>query len=281
MDRVAINPEYYPDFDNARKADMRHETQYFFAELLHQARSALNLLDADFTMLNEPLARLYGLTGPKGIRFERVDLKPGDHRGGLLTQGAFLLGNSTGNDSHAIKRAVWIRKRLLDDPPAPPPPNTPVLDALSPHFARLPIREQMELHRKNPACADCHRNIDPWGIALEGYGADARRRDQILRKEKIGDHLQDVLIGVETDAVMPGGEAVSGVDALKRHLIEHKRRQFARALTSRLLAYALGRSLELGDETAVDELARQFAKNDHNLGKLIEGIVVSEPFRTK
>lgn len=261
---------------------MRRETQLFFAELLHKDLSALNLLDSDFAILNEPLARLYGITGPKGGKFERVALQPGDHRGGVLTQGSFLMGNSTGNDSHPIKRAVWIRERLLDDPPAPPPPNVPVLDAEAPGFARMSIREQMEIHRKDPACADCHRNIDAWGVALENFGADGRWRDQILRKEMSDDQLRDVIIGVDHTAVMPGGKEVKGVNDLKRYLLDqHNRQKFARALTSKLLIFALGRSLELSDEVEVDELTKQFEANGYRLGSLIEAIILSEPFTTK
>jgi mono/diheme cytochrome c family protein len=281
LDRVAINPEFYPDFDNALKPEMRRETQHFFAEILRNDLSALNLLDSDFAVLNEPMARHYGLKGPKGSAFERVALKASDPRGGVLTQGAILLGNSTGADSHPVKRAVWLRDRLLNDPPAPPPPNVPVLDEEDPDFAKLSVRRQLEIHRKDPACADCHRGIDPWGVALEEFGADGLWRSEILRKEKVGKRLKDVNIPVKSEATLPGGYKVTGVEDLKRHLVEEKHEEFTRALTSRLLAYALGRSLELGDSETVDALTKSFAQNDYNLRKLIEDIVTSEPFVTK
>lgn len=281
IDRVAINPEFYPDFDNALKPEMRRETQHFFAEILRNELSALNLLDSDFAVLNEPLARHYGLKGPKGSDFERVELKPNSPRGGALTQGAILLGNSTGADSHPVKRAVWLRDRLLDDPPAPPPPNVPALDEENPDFAKLSVRRQLEIHRQDPACADCHRGIDPWGVALEEFGADGLWRSEILRKEKVGRRFKDVNIPVKSEATLPGGHTVTGIEDLKRHLIEEKHEKFARALTSRLLAYALGRSLELGDAETVDDLTKRFAENDYNLRKLIEEIVTSEPFTTK
>jgi mono/diheme cytochrome c family protein len=281
LDRVAINPEFYPDFDNALKPEMRRETQHFFAEILRNDLSALNLLDSDFAVLNEPMARHYGLKGPKGSAFERVALKASDPRGGVLTQGAILLGNSTGADSHPVKRAVWLRDRLLNDPPAPPPPNVPVLDEEDPDFAKLSVRRQLEIHRKDPACADCHRGIDPWGVALEEFGADGLWRSEILRKEKVGKRLKDVNIPVKSEATLPGGYKVTGVEDLKRHLVEEKHEEFARALTSRLLAYALGRSLELGDSQTLDTLTKEFTENDFNLRKLIEEIVVSEPFTTK
>ncbi len=281
IDRVAINPEFYPDFDNALKPEMRREAQAFFAEILRNDLSALNLLDSDFAVVNERLARHYGIKGPKGMAFERVALKPKDRRGGLLTQGAILLGNSTGADSHPIKRAVWLRERLLDDPPPPPPPNVPGLDPEDPDFARKSVREQLEIHRKDPACNDCHRGIDPWGVALEEFGADGLFREQILRKEKVGKRLKDVRVPVVAEAVLPGSDKVEGIAGLKRFLVNTKKEQFARALTSRLLAFALGRDLELGDEKIVDQLSESFATSDYNLRRLIEAIVVSEPFLSK
>jgi hypothetical protein len=145
----------------------------------------------------------------------------------------------------------------------------------------LSVRRQLEIHRKDPACADCHRGIDPWGVALEEFGADGLWRSEILRKEKVGKRLKDVNIPVKSEATLPGGYKVTGVEDLKRHLVEEKHEEFTRALTSRLLAYALGRSLELGDSETVDALTKSFAQNDYNLRKLIEDIVTSEPFVTK
>ena len=142
---VAIDPNSYPKFDSALKASMRGETIHFFGELFRKNLSALNILDSNFTMLDEPLAKHYGLTGPKGSHFERVSIKPGHHRGGILAHGSVLLGNSSGEDSHPVKRAVWIRERLLDDPPAPPPPDVPALDSTDPDFSSLSVHDQLEL----------------------------------------------------------------------------------------------------------------------------------------
>lgn len=279
LDRVAINPEFYPDFDNALKPSMRGETLSFFAEVLYGDLSALSLLDSDFVMLNEPLAKHYGLDGPRGSKFQRVDLAEGDRRGGVLTQASVLLGNSTGDDSHPVKRAVWIRQRLLDDPPADPPPNVPALDPTDPDFAKLPVREQLRLHRKDVACRDCHRGIDPWGIALENFGADGLWREEILRKRARGRGLQPQPVQAHT--TLPDGSEIAGLPELKAYLLKHRHQQFARALTSKLLSYALGRSLELSDEPVVDQLAVEFVQSDYRLGQLIAQIVASEPFQTK
>ena len=279
LQRVAINPNYYPEFDPTLKASMRGETIHFFGELFQKNLSALNILDSNFTMLDEPLAKHYGLAGPKGSRFERVSIKPGDHRGGVLAHGSVLLGNSTGEDSHPVKRAVWIRERLLDDAPAPPPPDVPALDSTDPNFAALSVRDQLAEHRKQISCNECHRNIDPWGISLENFGADGLWREQILRKKVKGKGM--IKLPVLSEAILPDGKKIEGIADLKKHLLEDRREQFARAFTSKLLAYALGRRLELIDQKTVDELTSKFIKSEYRIKDLIYLIVASKTFQSK
>ena len=279
LQRVAINPNYYPKFDPTLKASMRGETIHFFGELFQKNLSALNILDSNFTMLDEPLAKHYGLAGPKGSRFERVSIKPGDHRGGVLAHGSVLLGNSTGEDSHPVKRAVWIRERLLDDAPAPPPPDVPALDSTDPNFAALSVRDQLAEHRKQISCNECHRNIDPWGISLENFGADGLWREQILRKKVKGKGM--IKLPVLSEAMLPDGKKIEGIADLKKHLLEDRREQFARAFTSKLLTYALGRRLELIDQKTVDELTSKFIKSEYRIKDLIYLIVASKTFQSK
>lgn len=279
LQRVAINPNYYPKFDPTLKASMRGETIHFFGELFQKNLSALNILDSNFTMLDEPLAKHYGLAGPKGSRFERVSIKPGDHRGGVLAHGSVLLGNSTGEDSHPVKRAVWIRERLLDDAPAPPPPDVPALDSTDPNFAALSVRDQLAEHRKQISCNECHRNIDPWGISLENFGADGLWREQILRKKVKGKGM--IKLPVLSEAILPDGKKIEGIADLKKHLLEDRREQFARAFTSKLLTYALGRRLELTDQKTVTELTSKFIKSDYRIRDLIHLIVASKIFQSK
>ena len=279
MDRIAINPEFYPDFDNDLKPEMRRETHHFFAEVLNKDLSALNFINSDFVMLNEPLARHYGMNGPRGTDFSKIKLDANQARGGLLAQASILLGNSTGEDSHPIKRAVWIRERLLDDPPLPPPPNVPALDAENPDFASLSIQEQMKIHREDPACADCHRGIDPWGLALEEFDAVGLWRTKILRRNPKGKGM--INLPVEAGGTLPGGHQVTGLEDLKSYLIEERSKQFSAALVSKLLSYSLGRSLEFSDEEIVEELTDQFIRNDYKLSGLIHSIVDSENFQSK
>ena len=277
MNRVAVNPEYYPTFRNELKPHMQRETQQFFNEVLRSDVSSLAFLDSDFAMLNQPMAEHYGLSGPRGIEFELVTLTKDQQRGGLIAQASVLLTNSTGEDSHAILRGVWIRKRLLDDPPAPPPPNVPNLDQQDRDTASLPLKEQLKAHRENEACARCHRGIDPWGIALEEFDAVGLLRDRIQRKS--GKKMLE--FEVDAKATLPGGHEVDSLDELKTHLLTEKREQFARTLVSKLLSYALGRSLELSDHETIDRLTDQFIASDYRLKNLIQLIVVSDAFRSK
>jgi len=271
VDRVAINPQYYKNFDNRLKPDMIGETQAFFREILQSNSSALQFIDADFTMLNASLAKHYGLSGPKSQHFKRVSLKETNRPGGLLGHASTLLAGSDGADSHPIKRAVWIRERLLHDPPNPPPPDVPDVEKSVPNFEKLSIREQLAVHRKKEACADCHRGIDPWGIALERYDAIGLFRQKTARRKK----------PVSTKTVLPGNHAISGLADLQKYLLNERRDQFAEALVSKLLTYALGRSLKLEDELLIEELSGDFARDDHRIAGLMKNIVTSRPFLSR
>ncbi|MFT7644337.1 MAG: hypothetical protein ACI9G1_006104 [Pirellulaceae bacterium] len=277
LDSVAIDKEYYPGFDEKLKREMRAETQQYFAQLLRTNQNALKLLDSDFTMMNEPLAKHYGVEGVYGLNFQRVALKPEQHRGGLLGQASILLSNSTGADSHAVRRAVWIRDRLLNDPPAPPPADVPSLAEANPEFHKLSIREQLEIHRKKEACASCHRNIDPWGIALENFDAVGLWREDVRRK--VGNKFE--LLPVNAKDSLPDGKELSGVDQLKQYLSSERQDGFAKSLVSRLLTYSLGRRLELSDQRAVDDITNKWKSQGFRLRDLVQNVVASEPFQVK
>ena len=276
LHRVAVNPEFFPNFDEQLKSDMRNETHAYFAEILRTDASALELLDSDWAMLNRPLANHYGIAGPRSSQFERVALKPEHRRGGLLGQGAFLLANSNGEDSHPIKRAVWILDRLLDSPPAPPPPDVPELDPESADLAGLSLKEQLAVHREKESCANCHRGIDPWGIPLENFDAIGRWRSEVPAKTRKGKPTS-----VDAASVLPNGAEIADFNELKRYLIEERDEWFARAVVKRLTAYALGRSLDLGDRAGVESLTEKFVENDFRMKKLILDLVQSESFLTK
>ena len=277
VDRVAVNPQYYPGFDDKLKADMKRETIAFFGEVLRQRLSAFNLIDSDFVMINRPLAEHYGLPKPKGLSFERVAIKEEEPRGGLLTHASVLLMNSNGEDSHPIRRAVWLRQRLLDDTPAPPPPDVPDLDSSDPKFASLPLKAQLEMHREKASCNDCHVRIDPWGIPLEEYDAVGRWRDDVSRVSG----RKTIKSPVVSDAVLPGGQSVSGVEDLKRVLKADFEEHFARGLVRYTLAYSLGRSLDYTDKDDVDTLVEAFEQSDYRIDELLVEIVKSKAFGMK
>ena len=277
VDRVAVNPQYYPDFDQGLKADMKRETVAFVAEILRSDLSALSLIDSDFVMVNRPLAQHYGLPAPEGSTFERVALQGHEHRGGLLTHASVLLMNSNGEDSHPIRRAVWLRQRLLDDPPAPPPPNVPDLDTEDPNFVSLPLKRQLELHRQKASCNDCHLRIDPWGIPLEHFDAVGAWREDVNRVVK----KKRITSPVVSDAELPGGQQVSGVDDLKRVLGSDLRQHFVRGLVRHMLAHSLGRSLDYTDRDEVDALVTAFEDSGYQIDELLVEIVKSNAFNTK
>ena len=277
VENVAVNKTHYPGFDDRLKSDMCTETQSMFAELLKHNSSVTELLSSDFTMLNETLAKHYGIDGVLGKSFRRVAIPADSHRGSLLSHASILLSNSTGADSHPVRRAVWIRDRLLNDPPAPPPPNVPSLEQANPEFHQLPVRKQLEIHRTVESCNQCHRSLDPWGIALENFDALGRWRTELPKTAGENAQTQPIDATVE----LPDGKQIAGADGLRTYLLQERKEQFARSLVMRLLTYALGRSLELTDQAAVDQVLEQFSKDDLRLKGLIHKVVASEPFQTK
>ena len=277
VDSVAISRDYHPKFKSEIKNEMRAETHHYVAELLRHNMSALNLLSSDFTMINEKMAKHYGVKGVYGSKYRRHKWKKKDRRGGLLGHASILLSNSTGSDSHPVRRAVWIRDRLLNDKPAPPPPDVPSLEDGDPKFHKLSIREQLVIHRKREACASCHRNIDPWGIALEHFDAVGLYRKKVRRKE--GKKFKTIpVVAVDT---LPNGQKLDGVEQLKKYLVSKRKKDFARGLVVRLLTFSLGRRLELSDKSAVDTLTKQFEQDKYRLRSLVQRVVSSQPFLTK
>lgn len=272
VQRVAINKDRYKDFWDETKLAMQDETRLFFAELLHHDLSALNLIDSEFTMLNDHLAEHYRIKGVAGPEFRRVALQAENQRGGLLTHGSLLYGGSDGKDSHPIRRGVWLLKRLLDDPPPDPPPNVPDLDQTDPKLSGLPLQKQLEVHRNNQACANCHRKIDPWGIAFEDYSAVGRWR---------GVNGQPGYREDAAKSTLPDGTEIRHLADLKAYLLEHRQSDLARALTKHLMTYALGRSLDFSDNDMIMSLTEGFQTSGFRIRWLIEEVVVSESFRSR
>ena len=270
VDRVAVNPRYHQNFDNRLKPYMQAESLEFFKEIFRNDLPITKIIDADFTMLNARLAKHYGLEGPKSQRFEKTSLNGTNRTGGILGHASIHLSGSDGAESHPIRRAVWVRERLLHDPPKPPPPDVPGIEESVADFEKLSLREQLEFHRKKESCNDCHRTLDPWGIALEEYSAIG------LKREKTTVHKKPIT----SDTILPGNHPVDGVEELKQFILSHREDQFAHAFCAKVLTYALGRSLILEDEILVNELKNKFVKDRFRPSGLIENIVLSDTFRS-
>ncbi len=275
INNLEVSSEFYPQFNSALRTEMIGESRAFFAEMVRSNRGVQDFLVADFSMLNEPLARHYGIEGVLGTQFRPVKFPAEGHRGGLLGQAGFLLAGSTGADSHPVRRAVWIRDRLLNDPPPPPPANVPGLDAIDPKFHQLSMREKLAAHRQDPSCASCHRDLDPWGIALENFDAVGLWREEVRTKR--GDTWEMSPI-VANDTFSDGVE-LAGPEALKDRLACEFGEEFAKSVLVRMLTYALGRPMDVVDQMAVQKLEKQFAARGYRMRDLLQLIVASELFQ--
>jgi hypothetical protein len=265
-----VNPDKgrFPGFDDALRRAMRRETEEFFGYILQNNRSALELLDSDYTFVNEALARHYGLEGIRGDGFRRVALKD-RRRGGVLTQASVLTLTSNPNRTSPVKRGQWILQQLLGTPPPPPPPDVPKLDETEQATDAASLRERMELHRSKAECASCHRQMDPLGFALENYDAVGRWR------------TKDGGFPIDPSGELIGGRKFADVQELKRLLSTTAARKFARCLVENLLTYALGRGLEASDYCTVEAIRKQFVAGDDRIREVIFGIVESPAFQNR
>lgn len=278
LQRVTVSRSKYPEFNDDLAASMRLETMHFLAELARSDESIFQILDSDFTCVNETLAAHYGIAGVIGPQFRRVPLEASQHRGGVLTHAAILTGLSDGNDGHPIKRGMWVLKNLLDDLPPPPPPNVPELKASEVKAKGLSITQALAMHRSSNACNGCHKKIDPWGIAFEEYDAVGNwQRDGLgaeIRRRRTGQK-------VESAAELPGGTKIAGLKDLQTELIRSRGDDFRRTVLRKVLSYSLGRALTLQDLETADALAPVLKERGDRMGALIELVVASEAFQSK
>jgi hypothetical protein len=278
LQRVVVHRASYPGFDDDLAAAMRLETIHFFGEVLRGDMSIFQFLDSDFTYVNDRLAAHYGIPGVMESSFRKVQLDESLHRGGVLTHASILTGLSDGKDGHPIKRGVWLLRNILNDPPPPPPPNVPELDREQPELKNLTIPQALAVHRDQTSCKSCHRKIDPWGIAFEEYDAVGNwQRDgkgATLREKRT-----EQPITAETE--LPSGTKVNGLKQLREELIRSSSNEFRRAIVRKVMAYALGRTLTVGDIDTADALVPVLRAREDRLPALIELIVASEPFQTK
>ena len=265
---------FYPNWDDELRQSLKRESELFFESVLREDRNILDLLDADYTFVNERLARHYGIPNVYGSRFRRVTLPPEmDYRRGLLGKGSFLAVTWTQNfRSSPVKRGVWVLENILGTPPPEPPPNVPALEETKSESGKtLTLREQMTLHRASPTCASCHKIMDPIGFALENFDADASWRSK-----------QGGNGGTPIDAKVKlwDGQEVNGPVGL-RTALERYSPQFTRMFVEKLMTYAIGRGIEYQDMPAVRAIAREVERQDQRFSAIVLGVVRSAQFQMR
>jgi hypothetical protein len=261
-DRAKFEDYYRYDLQTA----MREETRLFTRRLIDENLNVLSFLDSDWTYANKPLAHMYGATPPHGSGFELVKLTD-RRRGGLLGQGSVLTVTANGIDTSPVVRGVWLLENILGTPPSPPPPDVPPLDPDA--RGAKSIREQLEKHRNNASCYDCHRKIDPLGFALEHFDAIGKWRDSYAGKTTI-----------DSAGELPSGQKFDGIEDFKKILVE-RRQQFVTALTGKVLSYATGRRTTAADRPQIQRLVAQLGERGDGLRDLIELVATSDAFQAK
>ena len=266
VDEVVVDPNRYPNYDESLLQGFKRETELFVASTLREDRSVRELLNANYTFVNERVARHYGIAGIYGSRFRRVTIENFDQRGGLLAEGALLATTSYPDRTSPVLRGKWLLDNIFGIRVPPPPPG--VDTNLEPEPGSLPasIRERLARHRHDPSCASCHAVIDPLGFALENF-------------DVIGGWRTEDETGHPIDATgtTASGATIEGLAGLRALLLERPE-QFPRTLTGKLLAYALGRRLEYYDQPTVRTIVREAAAEDYRWSALIVGIVKSPTF---
>jgi len=260
------DPDKYKDFDEPLRIALQKETEMFFDFILREDRSVLEFLSADYTFVNDRLARHYGLNGVRGGYYRRVALND-PNRGGILTQGAILTVTSYPTRTSPVLRGKWILENVLGAPPPPPPPDVPTLEDKA-DFSAKGLRAALEKHRENAACASCHSRLDPLGFSLENYDAIGKFRAQEGGAE------------IDASGSMPNGSIVRGPGDLKKILLE-RQDDFVECIAEKMLTYSIGRGLQHFDLPAVRQIRRETARNGYRFSSLALAIVNSVPFQMR
>jgi len=267
LETLSPDPKLFAGYSEQLKQDMILETKRFFLSIVMEDRSILDFIDADYTFVNAALARHYGLPAPQTGGFQRVSLA-GTERGGLLTQASVLTVTSNPNRTSPVKRGKWVLEEMLGAPPPPPPPDVGVLPDDAVAITEKSIRERLEHHRRNPACATCHRSMDAIGFSMENFDAVGAWR------------TQDGRFPVDNRGELPDGTVFEGTKELKALLMKRKD-DFTRCLAEKMLVYATGRGLRTADNCHVDEIVSTTQKEGYRMKSLIRAIVMSDAFRKR
>ena len=269
LESASPDPRQFPDFDDNLRQAFRRETELLFDSVMKEDRSVLDLLRADYTFLNQRLAKHYGIPNVYGSHFRRVELGPNHVRGGLLGQGSIMTVTSYANRTSPVRRGKWILENLLGTPVPAPPVNVPPLPENEPGGKVLTVRERMVQHRSNAACASCHALMDPVGLATENFDAVGRFRTQSEAGGRI-----------DSSGGLPDGSTFEGVSGLRTAVLSRPE-LFVTTLTEKLMTYAVGRGLEYYDAPAVRRVTRDARDNDFRFSAVVLGIVNSAPFKMR
>jgi hypothetical protein len=257
----------YPDFDDNLRQALRRETELLFDHVVRADRSVLELLRSDYTFLNERLAKHYEIPHVYGSHFRRVEMQGDTHRGGLLRHGSILTVTSYATRTSPVKRGSWVLENILGTPPPPPPPNVPALEQ-SVISESLPVRQRLERHRADAACATCHNTIDPVGFALENYDAIGHWRT--MEQEQV----------LDVSGGLPDGSQCNGITELEDQLLERPE-LFVQALTEKLMTFALGRGIEPHDMPSIRQIVRDAKQENYRFSRIVLGITKSVSFRMR
>lgn len=268
LDSIRPDMRRFPDFDDNLRQAMRRETELFFESIQRGDRSVLDLLNADYTFVNERLAKHYGIPHVYGSRFRRIDLDEDSRRGGLLRHGSVLTVTSYATRTSPVIRGKWILDNILGVPPPPPPADVPALEEEGVAVRGLSVRERLAEHRKNPACQGCHQLMDPVGFALETYDAVGRWRGMEEGKP------------IDSSGGLPDGSEFDSVEGMQAAILKRPE-VFVGTLTEKLMTYALGRGVEYYDAPAVRSVVSGARSDDYRFSSLIAGITSSAPFRMR
>jgi hypothetical protein len=269
LDSQARESAAYPEFDENLRMAFRRETEMFFESIVREDRKVSDFLNADYTFVNERLARFYGIPGVYGERFRRVTLDPKSPRGGLLGQGSLLTVTSHPNRTSPVLRGKWLLETILGAPPPEPPANVPGLPDRGEGGRPASVRERLEAHRKNPVCAACHAPMDPLGFALENFSAIGEWRD-----------VSEAGTPIDSTGTMPSGAKFEGPAGL-REILVGRRAEFAGTIAEKLMAYALGRGVEFYDRPSLRVISKAAAGDDYRWSSIVLGIVRSTPFQMR
>jgi hypothetical protein len=265
---VVVDPERYPNYDLTLMESFKRETELFVESQLREDRGIADLLQANYTFVNERLARHYGIPNVYGNQFRRVTF-PNEQRGGLLGQGSVLMVTSYPNRTSPVLRGKWLLENFFGTPPPPPPEEVPPLPENNANNRLASVRERLEQHRKNPACTSCHAPMDPLGFALENYDAIGAWRS-----------IDEVGGRVDSAAVLPDGTRFEGPAGL-RNLVMARREQFVTTVVEKLMTYAIGRELAYYDAPVVRQVVRAAQGEDYRWSSIILNIVKSLPFQMR